>query len=278
MDTLSVMQAAIRAIYRYPVKGLSAEPLPGTTLGPGETVAGDRRYAIENGPSGFDPAMPRYLPKQRFLMLMKNERLACLETRFDDASQVLAIRENGAEVVRGDLRTPEGRTAIESFFATFCADDLRGPPKVLAAADHSFSDVARKVVSIINLASVTAVESLIRRPVDPLRFRGNLYVAGWPAWREFDLLDQEIAIGPQARAKVVKRIVRCAATNVAPRTGIRDLDIPATLLRHLGHADCGVYAEVTAGGAIAPGDAVGLPDARSLPAGGAGAMSAATRG
>jgi uncharacterized protein YcbX len=276
MNTLPTMQATIRTIYRYPVKGLSAEPLSGTTLSPGATVAGDRCYAIENGPSGFDPATPRYLPKQRFLMLMKNERLGRLDTRFDDAAQMLAIRENGAEVARGDLRTPEGRIAIEGFFATFCADELRGPPKVLVAAGHSFSDVARKVVSIINLASVAAVENMVGRPVDPLRFRGNLYVDGWPAWGEFDLLGQEIAIGPHARARVVKRIARCAATNVEPGAGIRDLDIPSTLLRHLGHADCGVYAEVTAGGAIARGDAVGLPAAHSLPAGEAEAMPTAT--
>src|SRR5258706_155235 len=128
MDT----PAAIRTIYRYPVKGLSAEALAATALTPGETLLGDRCYAIENGPSGFDPAMPRYLPKQRFLMLMKNERLARLDTHFDDAAQVLVIRENGAEAARGDLRTPAGRAAIEGFFARFCADELRGFPKVLA--------------------------------------------------------------------------------------------------------------------------------------------------
>jgi uncharacterized protein YcbX len=254
--------ATIRAIYRYPVKGLSAEALGTAALRPGETLAGDRRYAIENGPSGFDPAAPGYLPKQRFLMLMKNERLARLDTHFDGATQVLVIKENGRETVRGDLGTPAGCTAIERFFAEFCADELRGPPRVLAAPNHSFSDVAKKAVSIINLASVAAIEGMVDRPVDPLRFRGNLYVDGWSAWREFDLVGQEIAIGAQARAKVVKCIVRCAATNVEPATGIRDLDIPPTLLRHLGHADCGVYAEVTAGGTIATGDAV-------LPAGGA---------
>jgi len=248
--------ATIRAICRYPVKGLSAERLVAAALRPGETLAGDRRYAIENGPSGFDPAAAGYLPKQRFLMLMKNERLARLETRFDDATQVLVIREDGREVARGDLGTPAGRAAIEAFFAGFCADALRGPPKVLTAPGHSFSDVAKKVVSIVNLASVAAIEALVGRPVDPLRFRGNLYVEGWPAWGEFDLLGQDIAIGANARAKVVKRIVRCAATNVEPGTGTRDLDIPPTLLRRLGHADCGVYAEVTAGGAIAVGDAV----------------------
>ncbi|HLK81410.1 MAG TPA: MOSC domain-containing protein [Xanthobacteraceae bacterium] len=248
--------ATIRAIYRYPVKGLSAEPLAAAALMPGETLLGDRRYAIENGPSGFDPATPRYLPKQRFLMLMKNERLARLDTRFDDAAQVLVIRENGVEVARGDLGTEAGRAAIEGFFSKFCADELRGPPKVLVSPGHSFSDVAKKVVSIINLASLAAVETMTGHPVDPLRFRGNLYVEGWPAWREFDLLGQEVAIGAQARAKVVKRITRCAATNVEPGSGVRDLDIPATLLRNLGHADCGVYAEVTEAGAISAGDAV----------------------
>jgi uncharacterized protein len=246
----------IRSIYRYPVKGLSAEPLTATALRPGETLAGDRCYAIENGPGGFDPAAPRHLPKQRFLMLMKNERLARLDTHFCDATRTLVIRDNGIEVARGDLGTHGGCATIEEFFAEFCVDEIRGPPRVLVAPGHSFSDVAKKVVSIINLASVAAIESLIGRPVDPLRFRGNLYVEGWPDWCEFGLLGQELAIGAQARAKVVKRIVRCAATNVEPGTGIRDLDIPPTLLRHLGHADCGVYAEVTAGGAIAAGDAV----------------------
>ena len=253
---MSTTPATIRAIYRYPVKGLSAERLDATSLVPGETLAGDRRYAIENGPSGFDPAAASYLPKQRFLMLMKNERLARLDTHFHDATQVLVIRENGREAIRGDLGTPTGCAAVEGFFAGFCADELRGPPKILVAPGHSFSDVAKKVVSIINLASVAAIEGMVGRPVDSLRFRGNLYVEGWPAWGEFDLLGREIAIGMQARAKVVKRIVRCAATNVEPGTGIRDLDIPPTLMRHLGHADCGVYAEVVAGGDIAAGDAI----------------------
>jgi uncharacterized protein YcbX len=101
---------------------------------------------------------------------------------------------------------------------------------------------------------VAAVENAVGSPVHPLRFRGNVYVAGWPAWHEFDLVGQEIGIGRQVRLKVVKRIVRCAATNVDPGTGIRDLTIPRTLMQAFGHADCGVYGEVVAGGEMEVGD------------------------
>jgi uncharacterized protein YcbX len=249
------MTATIQSIYRYPVKGLSPEKLPRAELMPGRTLAADRRYAIENGPSGFDPAAPAYFPKQRFLMLMRNERLAALETRYHDASHTLTIMQNGREAARGDLTTPEGRAAIEQFFATYCADELNGPPKMLHADGHSFSDVAAKVVSIINLASVAAIENAVGVPVDPLRFRGNVYVSGWPAWHEFDLVGKTITAGP-VRLKIVKRIVRCAATNVEPRTGIRDLQIPKTLMAAFGHMDCGIYAEVVTGGAIAAGDTI----------------------
>jgi uncharacterized protein YcbX len=249
------VMARIDALYRYPVKGLSPERLTRTRLSIGQTVPGDRLYAIENGPSGFDPASPKYFPKTQFLMLMRNERLATLETRYDDATRVLSIRGEGRELARGDLSSKEGRLAIEAFFRRFMPAELRGPPKVLQAAGHSFSDVAAKVVSIINLASVAELETVIGAPVHPLRFRANVYVSGWPAWHEFSLLGQQITIG-DARLKVTKRIVRCAATNVDPDTGLRDLEIPATLLRNFDHADCGIYAQVIDDGDIAAGDDV----------------------
>src|SRR6185437_778174 len=228
--------AVIRAIYRYPVKGLSPQSLERVALSAGATLPADRLYAIENGPSGFDPAAPAYFPKQRFLMLMRNARLASLRTDYDDRTHTLTIHWEGREAARGDLRTREGQLAIEAFFRRFMPDELRGPPKVLSGQGHSFSDVAKKVVSIINLASVAAVENVAGAPVNPLRFRGNIYVDGWPAWHEFDLLGRELRIG-EVRLKVVKRIVRCAATEVDPDTGIRDVPVPATLMKTFGHAD-----------------------------------------
>jgi hypothetical protein len=80
--------------------------------------------------------------------------------------------------------------------------------------------------------------------------------AGWPAWHEFDLLGCTLTIGKTGRLKVVKRIQRCAATDVDPDTGIRDLTIPRTLMDNFNHTDCGVYAEVMAAGDIVVSDAV----------------------
>jgi uncharacterized protein YcbX len=247
--------AEITGLYRYPVKGLSPEPLQRVALAVGQTLLADRRYAIENGPSGFDPATPKWMSKAYFLMLQRDEWLAGLQTHFDDASNVLTIRHNGRIAAQGDLETGQGRTPIEQFFASNFANQIKGPPKILKGKDHSFSDVAKKVLSIINLGSLPAIEDLVGQPVHPLRFRANLYLRGWPAWHEFDLLGRTLAIG-EARLKVVKRITRCAAINVDPDTAARDLNIPHTLMRRFGHADCGVYAEVITGGAIAAGDTV----------------------
>lgn len=242
----------VESIRRYPVKGLSPERLESVALKPGDPIPGDRRYAIENGPSGFDTSAPKHLAKMHFLMLMRNERLATLRTRFDDATTVLTI-ETGTETVRGDLSTPEGRSAVETFFARFMPAELRGPPRVLECPGFSFSDVARRVVSILNLASVAALEQRIGLPLDPLRFRANLHVTGLPAWGEFDLVGKDLVAEGGPRLRVVKRIVRCAAVNVDPETGFRDMQIPRVLDETYGHSDCGIYAEVIEGGEIVPG-------------------------
>jgi uncharacterized protein len=253
----SMSDAEITGLYRYPVKGLSPESLQTVPLAVGQTLPADRRYAVENGPSGFDPAAPAWRPKTRYLMLMRQERLAGFQTLFEDHTHLLTVRKAGEVVAQGDLETAEGRAAIEAFFAGHFAAELEGPPKLLFGGGHSFSDLASKVVSIINLDSVDAIETMVGAAVHPLRFRANLYVRGWPAWHEAGLLHQRLAIGT-ARLKVVKTITRCAATNVDPLTAARDLDIPTTLMRRLGHNECGIYAEVIAPGTIHVGDTIAV--------------------
>lgn len=248
----------VTALYRYPVKGLTPERLAEAELSPGQTVPFDRAWAIENGPGRFDPAAPKHLPKINFLMLMRNERLAALATHFDTASETLIIRQDGQEVARGQLTSEDGRATIEHFLAGYMKADLRGAPKVVSAPGHSFSDVRQKCVHIVNLASVRELERVAGRTIDPLRFRPNVVIDGAEPWAEFSWVDRDIGIGP-ARLNVFTRTERCAATEVEPATGARNLSLPALLLRTFGHSDFGVYATVGDGGTVRPGDAVTAP-------------------
>lgn len=245
----------LAAIYRYPVKGLSAETLRQTAVAVGETVPFDRAYAIENGPSGFDAAAPKHFPKIVFLMLMRHEHLAELKTSFDEATTTLTIRRNGAVAAEGRLDTQDGRRAIEAFFDAFSADDLKGPAQILQSPGHTFSDSRDKVISLINLETVRALGKDLGADIHPLRFRGNLYVEGLPAWEEFEWIGKSLQFGG-ATFTVTRRIDRCDATNVDPLTAARDLTIPRSMQIAYGHADCGVYLQVTAAGAIAEGDEV----------------------
>ncbi|ACS40130.1 MULTISPECIES: MOSC domain-containing protein [Methylorubrum] len=246
----------IAALYRYPVKGLSPEAVETAELETSGYFPGDRLYAIENGPSGFNETVPRHLPKIAYLMLMRNEALARLRTRFDDATHRLTVEENGVQAVDADLSTAEGRAALAEFMKGFLPQELRGAPRVLTAPPgYRFTDSRTGYVSLINRASVAATEDLVGAPVDPLRFRGNLYLDGLEPWAELDMVGRVLEAG-DVRLKITSRTERCAATNVDPQTGQRDLSIPRTLMQGVGHTDCGVYAEVLAGGVLRTGDSL----------------------
>ncbi len=57
-----------------------------------------------------------------------------------------------------------------------------------------------------------------------------------------------------ATIAVTKRIDRCAATDVDPSLGVRDMRMVELLERSFDHHDCGVYAEIVESGVVMPGD------------------------
>jgi uncharacterized protein YcbX len=243
----------VSALYRYPVKGLSPESLGRVMLEAGEYFPGDRLYAIENGASGFDPAAPVHQPKIKFLMLMRNARLAGLVTRYDTATTRLTIEDDGIVVASGELARAAGRARIERFFDLFCAGEMRGPARVIAAPKQfRFTDSRSGFVSIINRASLEAIAQKVGRRLDPLRFRANLYVEGLSAFEEFALVGKALHGGALA-LEIIKPIDRCAAIDVEPGTGRRDLDLVPAMERGFAHHDCGVYARVITGGDLRVG-------------------------
>jgi|TARA_R110000824_G_scaffold118960_1_gene271358 uncharacterized protein YcbX len=249
--------AKVTGIYRYPVKGLSADRLDVADLLQGETLAYDRAFAIENGKHDFDPADPKHFPKIKFLMLMRDERLAHLKTRFEEATTTLIIADESSELARGNLMTADGCATIEAFMTSYMSAELRGAPRIVHAPGFSHSDAPYKLLSIINLATVREVEKVIGKPIDPMRFRGNIYLDGLEPWEDHFWLGKTIKAGT-ALLEGVHKIPRCAATNVNLETATRDMDIPKTLQRVYDHVDLGLYATVKESGQLRDGDTLSL--------------------
>lgn len=252
----------ITQLYRYPVKGLSPEALHHMDLLAGEGLAGDRVFAIARTPSSFDAAKAQAQPKHKFLMLMRDEALAALETRYEDASGVLTIYKDGALAIAATLDRADDCAALEAFFRAYL-EDPKLEPKVVRAPGHKFTDISvvspekMRALSLINEQSVQDLERACGQSVEPLRFRANIYFKDVPAWQELDWVGREIMIGG-TRAKVVMRTKRCAATQVNPATAARDINVPVLINTHFGHFDMGVYAEVCSDAQVSIGDPITL--------------------
>jgi uncharacterized protein YcbX len=253
--------AHVTALYRYPVKGLSAEPMERLELSEADGLPWDREYAVALGTTRFDPEHPEPLDKGFFLMLRNNEELAALTTRLDSETRVLTISRDGAMLLSADLATEEGRAAVENFLVDLLGPATKGRPRVVEGRGHKFTDasvmspVMMRAISVINMASVQALEQAIGRPVHPLRFRGNIYLEGLAPWEELDWVDRDVTIGGVS-FRGLARTPRCGAVNVNPETAERDANLPKAIMRHFGHVDLGVYLQTLGDGGVALGDQV----------------------
>lgn len=247
--------ARIAAIYRHPVKGLTPAPLTGARLDAGAAFPGDRLYAVEIGPCGFDPDAPAHISKMRFAVLARIPALARVVSRWDETTGALSLSAPGLEPLTVALGREDGDRALEAWLTQALGDEATAPLRVLDGRGHRFMDDPKGAVSVLNLASVWDLSEKIGRPLDPLRFRANVHVEGWEPWIENDVAGRGLRLG-DAMLRALKPIRRCVAVDVDPATGDRDADLVTDLMRLYGHAFCGLYLSVEAGGRLAIGDPV----------------------
>lgn len=243
---------------RYPVKGMSANDLDSAELVAGKTIPHDRRFAIAHGSTTDLPPDGHWAPKANFVTLLNCAKLAGIAAVFEPETGHLTLKRNGRQVSRADITTPLGRTIVEDFLRAYLAGEVRGTLRLIEAKEDAFTDSRDGKLSLINLASIRDLERVTGFPVDPVRFRGNLYIEGLPAWAEFGWSgDTKIRLGG-AGLRLYKRIGRCAATNVNPATAERDANLPLALRRGFGHLDMGVYLQVSEPGTVRVGDGLAV--------------------
>jgi uncharacterized protein YcbX len=248
----------IESLYRYPVKGLTPEPISAANLTPGKAIPWDRAFALAQGDADFNPAAPAWRAKTNFMCLLRNAGIALLKSRLDDSTGLLSITAPNGQTIEADPTTPAGQEVFSNFLTGYLGDEARKspvPPRFTHAAGHSFCDHKTQVISLIGLGSLHALESAVGAARDKRRFRANIYINNIEPWTEFTWLGKTLAIGTTTMI-VEERIDRCGATTVNPDTAIRDANPVKELQTNFGHVDLGIFAKILTPGTIKPGDSI----------------------
>jgi GntR family transcriptional regulator/MocR family aminotransferase len=252
----------LKNIYRYPIKGLSAQPLMRAELQAKKPFPHDRVFALVRPGAPFDTVDPKWGKKGLFVMLMLEEALARVQTTLDVETLRLTIAQDNRQLMVADLNDDQARAQVEEFFWQL-VPAFRSAPTLVRSADGHFMDKPDNVISLINLATVRSLEEQWGIRINPLRFRANLYIDGARPWEEFEWVGSDIRIG-DGLFRVDRRNGRCGATNVDPETGRRDLDLPGSLRAAFGHKEFGIYLVAREGGSLAVGDQVLTPSTSAV--------------
>jgi GntR family transcriptional regulator/MocR family aminotransferase len=256
----SAPMPVLKSIYRYPIKGLSAQPLTRVDIQAKKPFPFDRMFALVRPGAPFDIGQPRWGKKGLFVMLMLEEALARVRTTLDVETMQLTIAQDNRQLLLADLNDEGERARVEQFFWQLLPA-FRSPPTLVRSPDGHFMDKPDNVISLINLATVRSLEQQWGVKIDPLRFRANLYIDGARPWEEFEWIGGDIRIG-DGLFRADRRNGRCGATNVDPQTGRRDLDLPGSLRAAFGHKELGIYliaretCQLTIGAHVATPDSV----------------------
>jgi len=253
------MTIELKAIKRYPVKGLSGIEMPAADISAHQMLKDDRRFIIATQSSVGQDGVHEWARKSNFLQLVNTPKLAELGIEYDDATTTLSILRNGRAICKGNLEDKMGRTVVEDFLKAFLKNDAAGTPKIYSVPDVSFGDMKEPYISVINLASVRDFgDRIVQKEIDPMRFRGNLLIDGLEPWAELKWEEGQIVRINGVDFRVIHPITRCKATSVNPGTAESDINVPLMLRKGLNHLYIGVYVEPVNSGQIRPGDEIAV--------------------
>jgi uncharacterized protein YcbX len=233
----------IHELVRYPVKSMAGIPMQSALVG-WHGLQGDRRFAFRrlNDTSSFPWLSASRLPE---LLLY----------------EPVGIDESSEEPTPTHVRTPEGVTLkLGSEELDLNISEKFGSAVELMNFKHGIFDEAS--VSVINLATISAIGSEVGQDLDTRRFRANIVIAseatdpfledGWIGSR---LVFGSTEDGPTV--SVALRDLRCVMINLDPDTSKSDSRVMKSVIR-LNENYAGAYGTVTRTGQLSVGQSVSL--------------------
>ncbi len=244
------MTGTVTHIWRHPIKSHGYEALQTVNVNPGQTMPGDRVWAVAHEASKVDGT--EWAPCNNFSRGAKAPKLMAINARMQGETITLTHPD------RPDLTFAPDRDqhSFLDWVAPLMPADRAASAGIIRVPGRGMTDSDFPSISLCNMASHRAVEQKLGQDLSIRRWRGNIWFDGLPLWEEFDWLGREVQVG-EAVLQVRERITRCLATTANPETGVRDADTLGAL-SNWGHQDFGIYVEVLRGGSIAVGDKVHL--------------------
>jgi uncharacterized protein YcbX len=238
-------------ICRHPIKGHGREDLTSVSLSEGACLPWDRHWAVAHEAAAL---VPGWNPCVNFARGAKAPALMAVTAQLDEATGTITLSHPD---LPGFRFRPDDPTDLPGFLAWVAplAPKTRAAPARIVTAGRGMTDSDFPSVSILSLASLADLSARMGQPLSPDRWRGNLWVDGLEPWAEWDWPGRSLRIGA-AELQIRERITRCRATSANPLTGRIDVDTLAGLRMAYGHEDFGLYAVVSRGGTIRPGDPV----------------------
>ena len=257
--------SSVTALYRYPVKGFTPEPVDELTVLPGGRVAGDRvlNFRFADAPV----ADTEWCRKYHGVVLANTPGLARLHVAFDEPNRRLTILA-GDRILADDSLEDAGRQrlvdAVTAYVLSLEENPLKGqagrlPLKLVGdGTTPRYQDNHAGQVTLHSRDSLLSAGKAFGDPnLDERRFRHNIVVSGVSAWEEQSWIGGKVRVGAVAFETVVPK-VRCLATHANPRTGERDLAVMQSLVKMFAQKEptFGIGMLSEAGGTIRLGDPV----------------------
>ena len=245
------MTATLAHIRRHPIKSVGGEELASIALSPGRRLPGDREWAVLTESGERHATGPqRWLPKSCFLRGAASLPLQAVTGGWCDDRIVL----NHPDRAELSLDPQHDGDLLLNWLRPLWPADAPAPTRLLHGA-AIWTDQKWPWLSILSLGSLRDLEQRSGQQLGIHRWRGNLWIDGWEAFAERDLVGHTFQIGP-VELRVTEQISRCEAPGANTDSGQRDIDMLATLKQHYGDTSFGIFAEVVTAGTITIGDKV----------------------
>ena len=219
----------VAAIWRYPVKSMHGESIQSGCL----TAHGleyDRLYAFES--PAAPPGMLRLSGAERRNLLRFTARHVPAETT---------------------VTTPDGNSYPVTSSALLQHLALQHPLQ-LTKSTRPQTDV--RPLALMSFQTIAQLSTEVGTPLDPRRFRANLYLIMETPFQEDSLVGCTLAIGATARIRILERDPRCRFITYDPTNplGTESLTPLMKTLDRLHGTRAGVYASILTPGPIQVGD------------------------